>query len=280
MSVLIADSGSTKTDWVLLDQGRVVMQSSTIGFNPYFQTSDAITGELNARLIPALGAHVSQITDVRYYGAGCSNEVNVASVRKGIQAALPKASIEVNHDLLAAARALCGKEPGIACILGTGSNSCLYDGATIRENVISVGYLFGDHGSGACMGKSFIQDYFDGKLPLHLQTAFEQAGYNREEILDNVYKKSMPSRYLAQVSTFLSAHVSDTYVRAIIKRCFVAFFDHQVSKYTNSRNLPVNCVGSVGFYYKDILLEAAREKGFTIGTVIKSPIEGLIRYYQ
>ena len=280
MAILIADSGSTKTDWVLLDNGQVLTQCQTIGFNPYFQTSSDIEHEIHAHLLPAIEKYHSHIDSVAYYGAGCSNEVNVNTVKKGMEGVFGKIATEINHDLLGAARALCGHESGIACILGTGSNSCLYNGKEIVENIISVGYLFGDHGSGACLGKSFIQNYFDGKLPEHLKIEFEEAGYNREEILDNVYKRTMPNRYLARVSGFLAAHISDSYVKGIVKQCFASFFEVQVSKYTNSKNLPVNSVGSIGFYYKDLLEEAAHDKGFHIGTVIKSPIEGLIRYHQ
>ncbi len=280
MGILIADSGSTKTDWVLLEEGKITARCQTIGFNPYFQTSADIEHEIRVHLLPSLGGHLSKVSSVSYYGAGCSNDVNASTVRHGLEDGLGHVPIEINHDLLGAARALCGTETGIACILGTGSNSCLYNGSEIIENIISVGYLFGDHGSGACIGKAFIQDYFDEKLPDHLRRAFEKAGYNRELILDNVYKKPMPSRYLARVSNFLADHISDTYVRAVIKRCFTSFFTAQVAKYTNSRQLPVNSVGSIGYYYKDILAEAAHDTGFKLGIVIKSPIEGLIRYHN
>jgi len=282
MSILIADSGTTKTDWVLLDNNshEIVAQSQTIGFNPYFQTSADISHELQLNLRPVLEPYLDSISSVTYYGTGCSNENNVNAVIKGVKDVFTDTEIEVNHDLLGAARALCGKQRGIACILGTGSNSCLYDGENIIENIVSVGYMFGDHGSGATIGKTFVQSYFDGKLPEHLRVAFEQAGYNREVILDNVYKKALPSRYLARVSTFLSQHISDPFVHQFIKDCFLVFFDAQVSKYTNARQYPVNSVGSIGYHYKAILEEAATERGFIMGNVIKSPIEGLIKFHR
>jgi len=280
MSILIADSGSTKTDWVLIDNNNIIIQFQTIGFNPYFQSSEDIYNEIKDKLLPVLTNQLNTITHIAYYGAGCSTPEKVHVVKQGLYLAFGNIVSEVNHDLLAAARALCGKEQGIACILGTGSNSCLYNGKEVIENVPSVGYLFGDHGSGATIGKTFIQHYFDEKLPIHLKTAFETAGYHREMILENVYKKPMPSKYLASIVTFLVNYNNDSYVKELIKTCFLDFFEAQVSKYTNAKNLPVNSVGSIGFYYKDILEVAAKEKGFTIGNIIKSPIEGLINYHK
>lgn len=280
MSILIADSGSTKTDWILLNNNSIVVQFQTIGFNPYFQSSEDIAHEIKSKLLPALNGEVQNIKQIAYYGAGCSTIEKVQVVQEGITKSFGNIPSEVNHDLLASARALCGKEKGIACILGTGSNSCLYDGVNVVENVPSVGYSFGDHGSGAHIGKTFIQNYFDGLLPKHLKLAFENAGYHREAILDNVYKKPMPSRYLASMLTFLKDFNNDTYVCNLIKSCFTDFFDKQVSKYTNANSLPVNSVGSIGFYYKHLFAEVAHEKGFKVGEIIKSPIEGLIKFHN
>lgn len=280
MLTLIADSGSTKTDWVLLDGKKVIANFNTIGFNPYFQTSELIYDELILNLKPFIIKHLPSISKLYYYGAGCSNKENVKVVKEGLENALELKSIHVNHDLLAAARALCGNAPGIACILGTGSNSCLYDGVNVAENIPSYGYMFGDDGSGAHIGKTFIQAYFDNELSPKLRAAFEQKGYHREEILDNVYKKTMPSRYLASINRFVSDNIKDAYVRKLVKSCFVSFFHKQVGKYSNSREYTVNSVGSIGYYYKEILSEVANEEGYKIGQVIKSPIDGLIKYHQ
>lgn len=280
MSILIADSGSTKTDWVLLKDNNIIVQFQTIGFNPYFQSSEDISTEIKSVLLPVLKDQLATITNIAYYGAGCSTPDKVKVVKHGLYLAFGNIASDVNHDLLAAARALCGKEKGIACILGTGSNSCLYDGANVMENVPSVGYFFGDHGSGATIGKTFIQHYFDEKLPLHLKLAFEKAGYHREIILENMYKKPMPSKYLASICLFMSNYNNDSFIKELITTCFMDFFDAQVSKYTNASQLPVNSVGSIGFYYKDLLINAAHQKGFTIGNIIKSPIEGLIKFHS
>jgi glucosamine kinase len=280
MLTLIADSGSTKTDWVLINRNEVVSNHKTIGFNPYFQTREQITREIQSTLKPALNSFISKIGQVYYYGAGCSNEVNCNIVKDGISGGLEIDQINIHHDLLAAARAVCGTESGIACILGTGSNSCLFDGEEVLENVPSVGYMFGDNGSGADIGKTFVQAYFDGTLPAKLKKAFEEAGYHREEILDNVYKHGMPSKYLASISKFVQGYIKDAYVHKLVKGCFTNFFHKQVDKYTNSRQYKVNSVGSIGFYYKTILAEVANEEGYKMGRVIKSPIEGLIEYHQ
>lgn len=279
MSILIADSGSTKTDWVLLDNNNIIFQYQTIGFNPYFQSSEDIYEEIKTKLIPVLHDQLHNITHIYYYGAGCSTPDKVQVIKLGLYLAFGNILSDVNHDLLAAARALCGKEKGIACILGTGSNSCLYDGKDIIENIPSVGFMFGDHGSGAIIGKTFVQYYFDKKLPVHLEKAFENAGYDREVILENVYKKQMPNRYLASITNFISEYNNDSFIKDLIKNCFVDFFKAQVSKYTNAKTLPVNSVGSIGFYYKELLEIAAKETGFTIGNIIKSPIDGLIKYH-
>jgi glucosamine kinase len=280
MAILIADSGSTKTDWVLLEGNSIIAKCQTIGFNPYFQSSEDIYIEIKTKLMPVLSNKINTITKIAYYGAGCSTNDKIDIVKQGLHLAFGTTSSEVNHDLLAAARALCGKEKGIACILGTGSNSCLFDGNAIIENVPSVGYLFGDHGSGAAIGRTFVQAYFDEKLPIHLKTAFQKAGYHRELILENVYKKPMPSKYLANVVSFLVPFSEDAYIRALIKNCFSIFFEAQVSKYTNAKELYVNSVGSIGYYYKDILTEVCKEKGFLIGNIIKSPMDGLIKYHS
>lgn len=280
MFTLIADSGSTKTDWVVLGNGKELANFKTIGFNPYFQTSEQIYDELILNLKPFLNEYLSNIGVLHYYGAGCSNEINCSIVCEGIKTALDIKNVKVGHDLLAAARALCGSESGIACILGTGSNSCLYNGVEVAENVPSYGYMFGDDGSGAHIGKTLVQAYFDGELPAKIKTAFESKGYHREEILDNVYKKGMPSRYLASINSFVSDNIKDSYIRKMVKQCFVSFFHKQIEKYTDSRKYSVHSVGSIGYYYKNILAEVANEEGYKLGKVIKSPIEGLIEFHK
>ncbi|MFN8229996.1 MAG: ATPase [Bacteroidia bacterium] len=280
MYKLIADSGSTKTDWVLLRDKTVVKTVNTIGFNPYFQTKDQISLEIVNNLKPHILEFQNSITELHYYGAGCSTFDNCTMLENVLTLNLNIRKIFVQHDLLAAARALCKKNEGIACILGTGSNSCLYNGKTILENVPSVGYMWGDHGSGAQIGKTLVAYYFDGKLDRDLKHEFELEGYDREEILNNVYKKNMPSKYLASLSKFVSKHINHPQIVEIVSACFDSFFKMQINQYTNSKKFKVNVVGSIGFIYKDILTEVANQNGYEIGLIIKSPIEGLIGFHS
>ena len=279
MNVLLADSGSSKTDWALLKDSNVIFNHQTPGFNPYFQSSDQIKVEIEKNLLPQLLSVKIKPDKVYYYGSGCSTPQKCDIVRFAIQSSTGINDVVVEHDLLAAARALCGRKSGIAAILGTGSNSCLYDGIEIIENVPSVGYLWSDYGGGSQIGKFIIRDYFEDELPVDLKLTFEQEGYNREVILDHVYKSSMPSRYLASVSLFAYKHIQHPHILKILHECFDSFFKRQISKYTNSKSFILHTVGSVGFYYRDIILENAKKHGYNIGKVLKSPMEGLIAYH-
>ncbi len=280
MYVLIADSGSTKTDWVLLRNSEIIKRVKTIGFNPYFQSIDQISLEILNNLKPHLLEDLNKIKVIHYYGAGCSTFENCKLIEDCLTITLGVPKINVSHDLLAAARALCKKEWGIACILGTGSNSCLYNGKFILENIPSVGYLWGDYGSGAQIGKNFIKEYFEGNLPTDLKKKFEKEGYNREEILTNVYKKAMPSRYLASVAMFVGKNKDHAFVEKVLLDCFDSFFVQLVNKYTDSKSYKVHTVGSIGFYYKELFEKVATQHGYKIGSVIQSPIDGLIDYHS
>lgn len=280
MYQLIADSGSTKTDWVVLDKSKVIASAKTIGFNPYFQTKDQINLELLNQLKPQLSKYIHKIEFIHYYGTGCSTTENCRMVEDCLALTLDVKNIYVSHDLLAAARALCQHEWGIASILGTGSNSCLYNGAEILENVPSAGYLWSDYGGGSQIGKFFIRDYFEGKLKNDIREAFEAAGYNRDVILNNVYKKSVPGKYLASVSHFVSQHINHPNVVNVLTQCFDSFFDEQINKYTNSKKYKVHTVGSIGFYYKKQIAEVAAKHGYVMGSVIQSPMEGLINFHS
>lgn len=279
MFVLIADSGSTKTDWVLIENNTLCFQTSTIGFNPYFQSKDQIKEVLNAKLKPDLLPYLKSIKHVFYYGSGCSTEKNCQLVETAITESLGTRNVEVSHDLLASARALCKNEWGIAAILGTGSNSCLYDGKQILENVPSTGYLWSDYGGGSQIGKYFIRDYFEDRLPSDLKKSFEAAGYNRETILEQVYKNTVPSKYLATVSLFVSKNIHHQHALQVLTECFDSFFTQQIAKYSNSKHYKINLVGSVGYYYKAIIEEVAKKRGYQLGMVLKSPMEGLIEYH-
>jgi glucosamine kinase len=283
--ILIADSGSTKTDWRLLDQDRNEYHFKTTGFNPYFQDTSAIFNTINRDLIPDIaelsipGINSSRLY-VYFYGAGCSSEGKCGVVRKALQQSFPGANVEVDHDLLAAARALCGKKEGIAAILGTGSNSCYYDGEKIVQNVASLGFILGDEGSGAHIGKLFMQDYLNQDMPKNIAEKFyDSYRLNKELILDSVYKKEMPSKFLASFSKFINENKNEQYLSDLIDLSFNQFFNKHICKYSNHKDVSLNCVGSIAFYYTDILLSIAGKKGITIEKVIESPIKDLTRYH-
>jgi N-acetylglucosamine kinase-like BadF-type ATPase len=280
MYVLIADSGSTKTDWVLLNNNTVVTEVKTIGFNPYFQTKEAINFELLNQLKPFISNELDETLEIHYYGTGCSTTENCELIAHCLRSSLGVDKVNVAHDLLAAARALCNNDWGIACILGTGSNSCLYNGASILENVPSTGYLWSDYGGGSQIGKNFIKEYFEGTLPIELKIKFEEAGYNREVILDNVYKKSVPGRYLASVSLFVAKHRDHPFVAMLLDNCFDSFFIHQVNRYSDAKKYKIHTVGSIGFFYQDLISKAAARFGYQMGNVLQSPMEGLIAFHS
>lgn len=280
--ILIADSGSTKAHWALLGKESKPVEAFTQGFNPYFQTSRiieyAVKSELPKEIIAQAG---SKELIVYYYGAGCSSPEKVKIVQDALSKVFVNAEIHVEHDLLASARALCGKSPGIACILGTGSNSCYYDGSSVVENIPSVGYFFGDYGSAGHIGKSLIQLYFDDKLPAELKEEFAgMPDFDREYILENVYQKPMPNRFLASYAKIVAEHVSHPYMTALLKKCFTDFLVNQVEKYSQHKQLPINFVGSVAFNNKKLLLDVLAERGLKPGIILKSPISGLIKFHE
>lgn len=277
--ILIADGGSTKTDWRLMSrQSEVIKSIQTIGFNPYLSTSAEIEEILWKELDPFIGNR--DVDQVFYYGAGCSTISKNEIVGNAINKLFPQSEIHIFHDLLGAARALCGEKEGIACILGTGSNSCLYDGNQIVQNVPSLGYFFGDEGSGAALGKMLIKQYLHNKLPSGLMIDFN-ARYvlSLENILDAVYNQPKPSRFLASFSEFFFEHQDHPYIQNLIFENFTDFFRYFVLPYPGFSALPVNCCGSIAFHYKSLLNNAAGKLGITINSVIKSPIEGLVYYH-
>lgn len=276
--IAIADSGATKTDWVFLGKDHDTVHAQTIGFNPYFIDTEGILEELKKNLFPYLNNTL--VNEVHFYGAGCSTPSNCDIVRNALDDFFTRADIHVAHDLLGAARALLGKEKGIACILGTGSNSCSYDGHVITANVNSMGYILADEGSGAYMGKQLIRDYFLNELPADLKRAFDNKyNYTLEHVLDAVYNKPHPNRFLASFSLFLGEHITHKHIRKLIYDAFRAFFIHQVTKYDNYKEVPVRAVGSVAWHYKELLKEMAMEFGASIDKVLSRPLDGLIEYH-
>lgn len=276
--ILLADSGATKTDWTFTGGSSPVTFQSP-GFSPFFQTENEIYEGIIKWVIPQLAGHIDQIF---YYGTGCADERTGLPVRNALERAFPDAAaIEVNSDLLAAARALCGRSPGIACILGTGSNNGLYDGQKITANIGSLGFWMGDEGSGGNLGKRLIVSFLHNELPADLSAAFHESypTINRLEVLDNAYKKPFPNRYFATFSRFLSCHLEHPYVGNLIRGAFTDFLEKYVLKLPGATSFPVHFTGSVAYYFQDILKKTIVEKGLTPGSIEKSPTRGLLLYH-
>ena len=276
--VLIADSGATKTDWVVLDTGTGHRQIATQGIHPLFQTEDDMARIVANELLPALGA--GPVDELHFYGAGCLPHT-LPTVERALRRHLTvTGTVEVCSDLLAAARALCGRQPGIACILGTGSNSCYYDGRSITAHVPPLGFILGDEGSGACLGKRLVGDALKGLLPAGLKEALLQhLGMTEADIIDRVYRQPLPNRFLASLAPFLAAHLDVPAVRTPVKEAFTAFLQRNVMQY-DYRRYPVHFAGSIAHHFSPILHEAAHEAGITIGTVTPTPLAGLMAYHQ
>lgn len=281
---LFADSGSTKTDWCLVSGRQPVFSCHTQGINPAHQTEEQIRNILVRELLMQFRANVAELwhesrgnVDVRFYGAGCRGEA-AKSLKAILVGCLSVADgkVFVDSDLMAAAHALCGGEEGIACILGTGANSCLFDGEKIVSNISPLGYILGDEGSGAVLGKLFLNAVFKGGLPKTLcEEFFESTNLDLDDIIRRVYKEPLANRFLASLSPFIYKHLDVPELEAIVVENFKAFFVKNVDRYER-KDLKVNVVGSVAHYYEKQLVEAARQCGYTVGKIIKSPMEGLV----
>ena len=277
--ILIADCGSTKIDWCVVSGADIVRRVFTGGMNAVMLTEEEMASRIADELIPQLGDEL--IEEVYFYGAGCLADEVCDNVRRAIAKNIPTATkIEVHTDLLAAARALCGRQPGIACIMGTGSNSCYYDGEKICDNVSPLGYILGDEGSGAVLGKLLIGDVLKNQLPKDLCDKFlTQYELDRLTIIRRVYKEPQANRFLASISPFLIQNIDRKEIHDLVLNSFKAFFRRNVLQYEGARELNVNLIGSIAHYYRTVLEEAAGECGLTIGTIIKSPMEGLIAFH-
>jgi glucosamine kinase len=275
---LIADSGSTKAEWCLLD-GKKKKLFLTQGLSPYFLSSEQIEYIIEHELKTKMKN--AEPEEIYFYGTGCSSPENVKLVKKAIQRAFPDAIVAVDHDLMGAAKALCGNDKGVACILGTGSNSCYYNGKKIVKNSPGLGYVLGDEGSGAYLGKKVIQYFLYNTFDADLMDRFNaKFNTNNIEILDAVYKKPLPNRYLASYAVFLAENRGHYMIENIIEDGFNDFFFHHIYKYRESWTLPVNFVGSIAYGFKDVLKEMCSAYELQLGKVIKKPMDGLIKFHS
>ena len=277
--ILIADSGSTKTDWCVVENGQLLQQIFTKGTNPFFQSEEEISNEIATALLPQLAN--KELDAVYFYGAGCVFPDKIDTMHRAITRHLKvKGEVEVNTDMLAAARGLCGHSAGIACIMGTGSNSCYYNGKDIVTNVSPLGFILGDEGSGAVLGRLLVGDILKNQTPPELKEKFlRQFNLTPADIIDRVYRKPFPNRFLASLSPFLAQNLHEPCVRTLVLNSFKAFLKRNVMQYEDYRENKVHFIGSVAFHYKEILKEATQEMGIRLGTIIKSPMEGLIKYH-
>lgn len=275
--VLIADSGASKTDWRILSEN-TIGQAQSVGYNPFIQPIEQFDKEIREVLVPQIKLPVKKLF---YYGTGCSSDKNRQNIRNVLERYFVDAEVEVQHDLLAAARSLCGEEKGIACILGTGANSCYYDGREIVENVTSLGFILGDEGSGADLGRRIVAGYLRKEMPDTLWDQFRKRfPMEKSEFLDRVYGQEMPSKFLGSFTHFLFQHLKDPYCYKLVYTGFSEFMERNVMRYQNFDSLKVHFVGSIAFYFSDVLRQVANDKGIALKNILESPIAGLTLYHK
>lgn len=278
MNTLIADSGSTKTDWCVCHENEVLQRIQTQGINPVHQTDEEI--EVIIREMAAQLTDAESLGYVNFYGAGCHSSKMRSVISNALQAALLHCrlqSIQIDSDLVGAAHAACQGEAGIACILGTGSNSCEFDGKSITSNTPSLGYILGDEGSGASLGRILISNWLKGQLPQELGDAFsKEYGLTQNDIIERVYRKPLANRFLASFTPFLSNHRTEPAIHNLLIEEFIRFFRRNVLAYNTT--LPVHFVGSIAHYFSEELTEAAQALGLNVGRILRTPMEGLIKW--
>lgn len=277
-SILIADAGSTKTEWCLLTKEKV-KSMQTMGISPYFLDEIKISELLKKDLAPKLKN--IEVEKVYFYGTGCLNPINNRIVTKALRSVFPMATIKVTNDVTGAAIGLCGHHKGIACILGTGSSSCYYDGKKIKKNNPGLGYALGDEGSGAYLGKKVIQYYLYNTFDDELRSRFDATyATNSAEILENVYKKPLPNRYLACFAKFLAENRGHYMIENIIEDGLNDFFFTHLCKYNEAWKHPINFVGGVAFGFRDVVKELCNTYNFELGKILQKPMKGLIEYHK
>lgn len=279
MSILIAESGSTHASWRLIHKSGAISQYKTEGVNPYLETTEALSLKISKQLKPQLSDE--SIKELFFYGSGCGADDKKEKVRAALDRSLSPASIEVHEDMLAAARALCGHERGIACILGTGSNSALYDGEIIVKQQPSFGFLLGDEGSGSYLGKILTKAYFEQELPGHISKNFQDLyQLSIGDFLTTLYERPYPNRYLAGFSPFILKYQSDPYIYRMVYDAFSVFLQKFVLKYPDAQQYKVSFVGSIAHYYNTILRKAVADQGLVCGLIMENAIAGLTLYHQ
>lgn len=276
---LIIDCGSTKADWVIINDKNIVISFQTEGFNPNYTDRKYISSIILNEV--RYNTYTQGITKVFFYGSGCGKEDNCTMIKDILKSVFVNADINVTHDMLAACHAALGDKKGIACILGTGSNSCLYDGKEISEKSVSLGYILGDEGSANHIGRKIVHDYFYKMMPEDLLLKFEKEyNINISDFIENIYHNNQVSKYLAEFSKFAYANKEHYYIKNLSSECFNDFIEYFILKFKPTINTEIGFVGSIAYYFQDILSDCLESKGFKISKFVKNPIEGLIYYHS
>jgi glucosamine kinase len=276
---LIAESGGTKTNWCAVSDSKETEIISTIGLNPNFVSQGTFKEVLSSEVLP--GLNNPPIEEVWFYGAGCSGEAMEKKVTEAISSVLPTSSIQVLSDLMGAARGLVGKGEGYICMIGTGSNSGYYDGNKITANIPPLGFILGDEGGGAYLGKKLLADFLRGIMPPLLSDEFRIAhGAEKDEIVSHVYRGVFPSRYIGGFVKFLKDHISDPYCDNLVRTSFEDFVSRNLKLYKTNGKTEIAVTGSVAWHFIDILKDVFAKNDFIITSITREPIEGLIGYHR
>jgi len=277
--ILVADSGSTKADWTFIDEQGTRTDVHSIGLNPNLHTTAEIRNVIESIAPDHIPA--PKVKAIYYYGTGIWDQIRAKKIGDVLKATFGSAAVEVKHDLLGAARAACKTEAGIACILGTGSNSCLYDGTKVVDNVTNLGWLLGDEGSGVDIGKRLIRAYSYRELSKADSDHFEEStGHNKQSIGDGLYGPSNTNRFLAGFSPFIHDNLDRPAIRKLVEDSFRAFFHRHVIKYENAKSLPVSFIGSIAFHYQDVLRHVCAEEGIECRNITQKPIDALVDFHR
>ena len=278
--ILIADSGSTKTAWCLISGNQRVKDITTKGINPFYQTEEEIEAELKNTLCQEIGGE-NKINSVYFYGAGCADSQINNKLAKTLQQVLKSDKAEVSSDMLGAARGIFKHQKGIACIMGTGSNSAYYDGNEIVKSIPAGGFIIGDEGSGAVLGKTLIADYIKNQMPENILAEFKKF-YNGTylDVVNHVYKQPFPNRWLANFTKFMYEKREDDYIHNMIVNSFTLFFNRNIKQFDSWKDMEVGFVGSIAYYFEKELKEGAQKCEITISDIYQNPIEGLIEYHS
>lgn len=276
--LLVADSGSTKADWLIYDGAGVKGPLHTMGFNPFFHSAETVFENLSRS--DEMNQIRQMVTRVCFFGAGCSSEAMNEVIASGLRRFFTGAEVSVEHDLLACVYATCGKDPGIACILGTGSNACYFDGHSVHEKNYGLGYVLGDEGSGSYFGKKLLSLFLYGLMPYELYTDFQaRYGLDKNSVVDHVYRQPNPNTWMASFSYFMSAHHEHPWIQELLRKGFKEFLELTACQFEAHTQVPVHFVGSISHLYQQELKEVASALGLQTGRIVKKPIDSLMEYF-